>query len=88
MSSPDAEDRANGHLIGAAPDLLEAAKALDAYWTEWRPGGPETDDSDQLVQIADSTRVLWRQCRAAIAKALGTSTASPAEQSDQTRDEP
>ena len=60
---------ANARLIAAAPDLLAALKALDAYWCEMLPDGPPADDADHWLH-ADS-RAVWRTARAAIAKAEG-----------------
>jgi hypothetical protein len=60
---------ANARLIAAAPDLLAALKALDAYWCEMLPDGPPADDADHWLH-ADS-RAVWRAVRAAIAKAEG-----------------
>lgn len=63
------EGRANARLIAAAPDLLEACRALDASWTESFPDGPEGECRHGLGQIGDEHRALWKQARAAIAKA-------------------
>lgn len=58
---------ANAALIAAAPDMLEALKALDTAWADSFPGGPET------VEYAQRAREIWAQIRAAIAKAEGRS---------------
>jgi hypothetical protein len=65
--SPDAR------LMAAAPCLLDFAVALDADWTEEFPDGPDTDFSDRLIKLSDRSVRLWRQCRAAIARATGAS---------------
>ena len=56
-------------LIAAAPDLLEACEALDAQWTEDRPEGPDTPGRDRCPEMHETTKAVWRQLRAAIAKA-------------------
>ncbi len=58
---------ANARLIAAAPDLLEAARELDAMWTEDVPGGPDNAPSIFMPE----TLAVWRKFRAAIAKATG-----------------
>lgn len=65
----DAQNKAD-----AAPDLLGFAVALDADWTKEFPDGPDTDFSKRLIDLAPETVALWRQCRAAIAKATGAET--------------
>ncbi len=57
---------ANARLIAAAPDLLAALQALDADWSAFEPKGPDGTD-----YLAESTKAIWRQARAAIAKATG-----------------
>lgn len=62
-----------GQLIAAAPELLAALKALDAYWLESLPEGP---DGSRVVMsglgtIADDTIAIWKQVQAAISKATG-----------------
>jgi hypothetical protein len=61
---------ANARLIAAAPDMLAALKALDANWSEFWPLGPDVPKSDtRIAEIADDTAAIWRDIRAAIAKA-------------------
>lgn len=70
------EVKANADLISAAPDLLTAAKALDAYWTIDFPDGPYGGREYKKGlggTLADDTVELWRTVRAAIAKAEGRS---------------
>lgn len=59
------ECAANARLIAAAPDLLEFAKAHDAYMAVHYSG----PDSDALHPDAANN---WRMCRAAIAQAEGS----------------
>lgn len=74
----DCEAKANARLIAAAPDLLAFAQALDAHWTADFPGGPDNWDAPgaatilgSLGKLSDETLTIWRQCRAALSKALG-----------------
>jgi hypothetical protein len=60
-----------GRLIASAPDLLAFAQALDASWSETFPLGPDVDDPDRFIKMADEHRQLWRHCRAAISRATG-----------------
>lgn len=63
---------ANARLIAAAPDLKALAVALDNLWTAGFPGGPDAPiDANGHFRLSDDTTALWRQCRAAIAKAEG-----------------
>lgn len=63
---------ANALLIAAAPDLLEAARALDALWTKDVPHGPGKPGENSI--FAPETLDVWRAIRAAIAKATGASS--------------
>lgn len=56
----------DANLIAAAPDLLAALQAMDAYWSEDIPG----PDSIQAKRFEEGGLDLWRQMRAAIAKAV------------------
>ena len=69
--APCKNDGPNSKLITAAPDLLAALGRLDAYWLETFPGGPDGDVSyaGGIGQLADECVDLWRDIRAAIAKA-------------------
>lgn len=60
-----AERTADARLIAAAPDLLAALKGLDEFWSEDFPLGPDTPS------LHYSMISMWRQIRAAIAKAEG-----------------
>lgn len=64
---------ADRSLIAAAPELLDALRSLDAYWTEDFPEGPEGSRVvlGGLGTIADDTIAIWRKVRAAISKAEG-----------------
>lgn len=62
---------ANAYLISAAPDMLEALRAIDTFWSEDRPSGPETKARSGFAELHETTRAVWRQIRAAIAKAEG-----------------
>lgn len=65
-------ETANARLISAAPDLKALAVALDNFWTADFPGGPDAPiDANGHFRLSDDTTALWRQCRAAIAKAEG-----------------
>lgn len=62
----------DARLIAAAPDLKALAVALDNFWTADFPGGPDAPiDANGHFRLSDDTIALWRQCRAAIAKAEG-----------------
>ena len=62
----------DARLIAAAPDLKALAVALDNFWTADFPGGPDAPiDANGHFRLSDDTTALWRQCRAAIAKAEG-----------------
>ena len=57
----------------AAPKLLEALKAMDAYWTADFPEGP---DGSRVAlggfgEVSEDTMQVWRTVRAAIASAEG-----------------
>lgn len=66
FGSPDTAKTqwANARLIAAAPDLLAALQAHDAYMKLWFSG----PDSDALHPAAAAN---WRTIRAAIARAEG-----------------
>jgi hypothetical protein len=60
----------NARLIAAAPTMLEALKALDAWWTDSFPAGPDAEDiSYGFGKLSSDTLAIWRQVRAAIAAA-------------------
>lgn len=59
---PNDEEKANAQLISAAPELLEALRALMALDVK----GHALADR---LQFSDAGRALLAQCRAAIAKA-------------------
>ena len=70
--------KANGDLISAAPDMYEALKAINNYWLEDFPGGPnEPDDTtNELAKLfkaslSPETILVWRQIQSALAKAEG-----------------
>jgi len=69
-----AVSEANAHLIAAAPNLLSALERLDADWTKTFPDGPEGSlDYYGIGKMADETVSIWRDIRAALAKARGQS---------------
>lgn len=70
-TSPTPEHAA---MMVAAPQVLAALKALDAYWTEDFPGGPDGPRTvmNGLGVIADDTIAIWKEVRAAIAAAEAT----------------
>lgn len=61
---------ADAHLIAAAPDMYEALKAIDTHWAQ---DGFTSPDSAKSEILADDTRNIWRQIRAALARAEGRS---------------
>lgn len=65
------EGEANARLIAAAPDLFEACVALDVFWTESHPEGPDGNPKYWIGTLSDKTLGVWRAARAAIAKARG-----------------
>ncbi len=67
------EAKANAAMFAASLELLAFAKALDASWSEAFPGGPDGPRTylGGLGQLSDESADMWRQCRAAIAKAEG-----------------
>lgn len=73
MISTNSINGTNNSLIAAAPALLSFAQALDASWSETFPLGPDVDDPNRFIQMADEHRELWRQCRSAISRATGDS---------------
>ena len=63
---------ANARLIAAAPDLLEAALAVEALWEGDRAAAKEAGlDFDEEQAWASPVGVIWKQLRAAISKATG-----------------
>jgi len=64
--TPDAESRANSHLIAAAPELLEALEALLEREGEHPDFEDDADGCDLVVTVGDI-----RKARAAITKARG-----------------
>jgi len=60
--APNDEEKANAQLISAAPELLEALRALMALDVK----GHALADR---LQFSDAGRTLLAQCRAAIARA-------------------
>jgi hypothetical protein len=68
----EAEDTARARLIAAAPDLLEAALAVEALWEGDRAAAKEAGlDFDEEQAWASPVGVIWKQLRAAISKATG-----------------
>jgi hypothetical protein len=66
LGEKNPELQANARLIAAAPELLDALrKAIDALAGGLWDYGPGQDEHDQCNQVVD-------ECRAAIAKATGT----------------
>lgn len=55
----------------SAPSMLVALKKIDASWTESFPGGPDGDRAwcGGIGRLSEETVELWREIRAAIAKA-------------------
>ena len=72
IGTSDKEHDANARLIAAAPELLEALKALDADWTKYFPDGPDTKSKNSgIVNIHPDHIRLWKKIRSAIEKAEG-----------------
>jgi hypothetical protein len=67
---------ADAHLRAAAPDMLEALKGLDAYWTEDFPKGPDGPRTHGFGEVSEDTMQVWRNVRSAIAKAEGRAIAA------------
>lgn len=65
--------KANTTLAEAAPEMFEALKRMDEFWTESHPAGPDGDPSTMggLATLTDETLDVWRGIRAALTKALG-----------------
>lgn len=74
LSRTSEAQKAARRLNRAAPELLAACKAYDAAWTKSCPEGPEAG----AARLGSSTIVLWKQIRAAIAKATGEDPNAPA----------
>jgi len=66
ISGSREEQRANAHLIAAAPELLEACRTIDNILGKMSP--PETCGPDEL---SDTTDLIRYHIREAIAKAEG-----------------
>jgi hypothetical protein len=68
----DLEALANARLIAAAPKLLEALKAMDAFWTSDYPEGPIENSKPakgHFKTLHFTTIEVWQQIRAAITEA-------------------
>lgn len=57
-------------LAADEPDTFAVCVALDAFWTEAFPDGPDGPLDYGFGHLSDDTAELWRKCRAAIAKAM------------------
>lgn len=59
--------------IRAADDMLAALQAIDTFWTNSFPDGPEGSRKalGGLGTISDDTIEVWRTIRAALSRALG-----------------
>lgn len=66
---PDAAEKARAiaRALNAHDDMLAALRGLDAYWREDYRTGPDGGAAQRFLH--DSTRDVWRACRAATAKA-------------------
>jgi len=53
-------------LHASAPELVEALKAMDDYWTADLPEGP---DGSRTVLVGGRGLDVWRKIRAALSKA-------------------
>lgn len=73
-AEPDVSGRSNAAFIvracNAHYQMLEALKALDAWWADSFPAGPDAEDiSYGFGKLSEGTLAIWRQVRAAIAAA-------------------
>jgi len=66
----------DNRLKAAAPQMLDALMALDAYWTEDWPEGPDSPGK-HFIRLTNETVALWKQVRAAIRAAQGSQTINP-----------
>lgn len=57
----------------AFDDMLEALRALDKFWTDEFPKGPDVPAPfpNPDVRLGEDTIAIWKQIRAAIANAEG-----------------
>lgn len=70
---------AAGRIIAAAPELLEALKAMDGYYAKRWIGGPDDFTEEQRSWLDEDFLIAWRSARAAIAKAEGRSNDNQAD---------
>jgi hypothetical protein len=50
-------------------DLVAALTAIDGFWTEAHPAGPDGDPAHGLGVLSDDTITIWRGIRAALSRA-------------------